>query len=341
MTARAHSVPNVGGSIVVMSAEDVRRLLTIEACIDAVENAFRLYGENAVPAPAVLATHVADGGFHIKAGVLPFEGSLYYAAKTNANFPANPVRHGLPTIQGVVVLFDAECGKLLAVMDSIEITRLRTAAATAVAAKHLARRASQTLAIVGCGTQAPAQVSALFTVLPISHIMAYDIDLQRAGAFVESLRQEYHGRIDVEIARDLASATLQSDVIVTCTTSRKAFLLPEHIRPGTFIAAVGADNEHKQELDPRLLEGNLVVPDVIQQAAMIGELHHAIEAGLASTQSVTTDLGRIVAGLDTGRTSDEQITIFDSTGMALQDVAAASAVYIQASRTAQPFRVRM
>jgi alanine dehydrogenase len=336
------SAPTISGespSVLVLSRADVRRLLTLKECIAAVEEAFRLYGQGAVQPPAVLGTHVAGGGFHIKAGVMPWDGRLYYAAKTNANFPDNPARRGLPTIQGAVLLFDAECGKPLAVMDSIEITSLRTAAATAVAAKFLAREDSKTLTVIGCGVQGRVQATALLVVRPFTKIFAYDIDPARASAFATELRTQL--RIDVEAVEQFPAATRQSDAVITCTTSRKAFLLPEHIRPGTFVAAVGADNEDKQELDPRLLAENVVVPDVVEQAASIGELHHAVRAGTIDVRSITTDLGRVVAGKSPGRTSPEQVIIFDSTGMALQDVAAACAVYDKARSESQALRVKL
>lgn len=336
------SAPTLSGeseSVLVLSRADVRRLLTLEECIAAVEDAFRLYGQGALQPPAVLGTHVAGGGFHIKAGVMPRDGRLYYAAKTNANFPENPARRGLPTIQGAVLLFDAECGRPLAVMDSIEITSLRTAAATAVAANFLAREDAKTLTVIGCGVQGRVQTAALLAVRAFTKVFAFDVDAVRAKAFADELRREL--KVEIEAVEQFPTATRQSDAVVTCTTSKKAFLLPEHIHAGTFVAAVGADNEDKQELDPRLLVGNLVVPDVIEQAASIGELHHAVRAGVVDVGSITTDLGRVVAGRSPGRTSPEQVTIFDSTGMALQDVAAACAVYAKARGESGAMRVKL
>jgi alanine dehydrogenase len=313
--------------VLLLTRHDVRRLLTIDECTMAVEQAFRLHGEGAAQTPLVLATHVTGGAFHIKAGVLPFAGGLFYAAKTNANFPENHAKHGLPTIQGVLLLFNAECGAPLAIMDSIEITSLRTAAATAVAARYLARAASSVVTVIGCGVQGESQVAALLATLPIRTIYAYDTDTSRS----EALAARFAGKADrVQRVNDFADGTVKSDIIVTCTTSRTAFLMPSHVRPGTFIAAVGADNEDKQELNPQLLAANRVIPDIIGQAASIGELHHALAARLLTIDNIAADLGQVVAGKRPGRVSDNEITIFDSTGMALQDVAAACAVYQKA-----------
>lgn len=264
--------------ILILRGKDVRRLLSMAHCTAAVEEAFRLYGEASVPKPGVLATHVAGGGFHVKAGVMPFEGRLYYAAKVNANFPDNRDRHRLPTIQGALLLFDAECGTPLAVLDSAEITGSRTGAATAVAAKYLARPNSRKLAVIGCGTQARYQAAALQAVLGINQILAYDTNLAQTQSFLGAI--EATSDVAVQAAASVGEATLQSDVIVTCTTARTAFLMPEHVRPGTFVAAVGADNEDKQELDLQLLAANRVIPDVLRQAAEIGELHHGLAARL-------------------------------------------------------------
>src|SRR5689334_9853927 len=143
-----------------LSRSDIERLLTPDECIAAVEDAFRQHALGNTPRPGILGLHAEDGGFHIKAALLTLE-RPYFAAKTNANFPHNSARHGLPTIQGVVVLCDAVTGQPLAVMDSMAITALRTAAATAVAAKYLARSACRTALMCGCGAQAASQLRAL------------------------------------------------------------------------------------------------------------------------------------------------------------------------------------
>ena len=136
--------------VLILTRGDVRELLDMRECIDAVERAFRLYGAGQVPAPAVASVQVPGGGFHVKAGVLPHGDRSYFVAKTNGNFPGNPARNGLPTVQGTLVVCNAELGSALALMDAIEITARRTAAATAVAAKFLARPEASKLAIIGC-----------------------------------------------------------------------------------------------------------------------------------------------------------------------------------------------
>jgi alanine dehydrogenase len=312
----------------ILTRRDVQALLGWEECISAVENAFRLHAEGRSLPPGVLGVRAPQGGFHTKAAGLELS-RLYFAVKTNANFPENPRRHGLPAIQGVIALCDASDGRLLALMDSIEVTIRRTAAATAVAAKHLARADSRTATICGCGNQGRAQLRALASVLPLARAHAYDADPARAQDYAREMSTELG--IEVGPTADFVAALAESDVCVTCTPSRKAFLMKEHVRPGTFVAAVGADNSDKQELDPHLMAGGVVVTDVLEQCAEIGDLHHALAAGVLTRDAVHAELAELVTGRRPGRRSRDEITIFDSTGTALQDVAAAAVVYERAA----------
>lgn len=316
-------------NIVVLTPREIASLLTIDDCIVAVEQAFRLLGEDKAGPPVVLSIHLPGGGFHVKAGVLDL-GRQYFAAKVNGNFPENPAHFALPTIQGVIVVCDAEKGSPLAVMDSREITSLRTAAATAVAAKHLARRDSRTLTICGCGNQGRVQAIAISRICRLQTIFAYDTCTEQAERLARQLAE--HLGILVTAVSDLGTTVRQSDICVTCTTSHKPLLGPDDVSPGTFIAAVGADNPEKQELHPALMAKSKIVADILEQCAAMGDLHHAIAAGVVTRANVHAELGEIVAGIKPGRESDEEITIFDSTGMALQDVAAAAFLYEKAQR---------
>jgi ornithine cyclodeaminase/alanine dehydrogenase-like protein (mu-crystallin family) len=293
-----------------------------------------MLGEGSVARPETLGVHVADGTFHVKAGAAALDRE-WFAAKINANFPANPTRFRLPTIQGLVCLFDAESGQPLALLDSSELTALRTAAATAVAAKHLARPDSTTATIVGCGRQGKAQLRALGRVLRLGRAFALDTDRARAESYARDMTSELS--LDVFPVEDLSRALSETDVLVTCTPSRTAFVRREDVRPGTFIAAVGADDEGKQEIEEALMAASVVVVDLMPQAALIGDLHHAIARGLMRAEDVRAELGDVVAGRAPGRGSREEITIFDSTGIALQDLVAAVAVYERAQGRAARF----
>jgi len=310
-----------------LSRRDVQSLLDMRTCIDAVENAFRLHAQGGTISPGVLGTHVPGGGFHVKAAGLRGD-RAYYAAKINANFPSNPRERGLPTIQGMIALFDATNGVPLAILDSIEITLLRTAAASAVAAKYLARDDARILTIIGCGAQAPSQLEAIAEVRPLERVMAFDVDASRAEVF----SRELSGRLGISVspASDFRRATRASDIVVTCTPSRKAYLDDDDIPAGAFVAAVGADNEDKQELSPALLGASAVVVDVLDQCANIGELHHALDACAMTRDDVRADLASLVSGAKPGRLDSRERVVFDSTGTALQDVAAAAIVFERA-----------
>jgi alanine dehydrogenase len=322
----------------VLTRSDVAALLDLDSCIEAVELAFARHAAGETLPPGVLGLHAPGGGFHVKTAGL-HAGRGYAAVKANANFPANPSRRGLPTIQGAVLLFDLESGVLLAVMDSIEITILRTGAATAVAARRLARQDASVVTICGCGAQGRVQLRALTRVRPVRLVHAYDIDADAAVRFARAEAAALG--IDVRAAGDLRAALAESDLCVTCTPSRTPLIGREDVRPGTFIAAVGADAEHKQELDAGLVAASTLVADLADQCAAIGELHHAIARGLMRRDQVHAELADVVSERRPGRTRADEIVIFDSTGTALQDVAAASAVYERACASGVGLRVRL
>jgi alanine dehydrogenase len=306
---------------------DIERLLSLRDCIEAVDEIFRLLGEGKVPAPGILGVKAPGGGLHVKAGLLPGDRN-YLVAKLNANFPRNNAHFGLPTIQGMIVVFDAENGVPLAILDSIDITIKRTAAASAVAAKYLARKESSVATICGCGQQGRTQLRAVLLVLPLTKVYAFDVNERAAIDFRNELSAEL--KVDIEFVRDLASAIQKSDVCITCTTAIESFVCKEDVRPGTFIAAVGADDEHKQEIDSALIASAKVVADSLEQSCAIGDVHHAIAKGLMRKEDVYAELCEIVAGRKIGRVADGEIVVFDSTGVAIEDAVAAAAVYERA-----------
>lgn len=318
-----------------VSRQEVAALLTLDECIAAITEAFRLRGEGKLRPPGILGIAAPSGAFHIKAAVM----RNFFAAKVNGNFTDNPTRLGLPAIQGVIVLCDAETGRPLAAMDSIEITTLRTAAATALAARHLARPGSSVVTVCGCGAQGRAQLRAVASTFPLRRAFLWDLDPTRAHLMADELGPQV--RVEVSPTEDLAAAVSQSAICITCTPSRKAFLTREWVRPGTFIAAVGTDSADKQELEPSILSCAKVVADVVDQCAEIGELHHAIAARAMTREQVYAELSELAAGLKPGRTSEDEITVFDSTGTALQDVAAAAAVYEKAARVGSGVRIEL
>ena len=315
-----------------LSRADIAALLTLKDCIPAVEEAFRSYTEGRSLATGLLHIDAPSGEFHIKAGGLKLN-RTYFALKVNGGFFQNKLRYGLPNIQGTISLCDGDNGSPLALMDSIEITIKRTGATTAVAAKHLARPDSKTAVICGCGNQGRIQLRGLAEVLPIRRVFAFDQDGEQSERFAREMAAELG--VSAAAARDLREALAEADVCVTCTPSRAPFIHKDDVPRGMFIAAVGADSPDKQELDAALLASAKVVVDILDQCINVGELHHAIRAGLLTRDGVHAELGEIVTGRKPGRTSPDEITVFDTTGTALQDTAAGVVVYekaIQAGR---------
>jgi len=310
-----------------LSRDEVAALMAPGDYIDITAEAFAALAEGRIVSPLPLHVPVEGGGFHAKAALLRGVEPVF-ALKINGNFPGNPAR-GLPTIQGVIVLSRADDGRVLAVMDSMEVTLRRTAAATAVAARHLARPDSAVVAVIGCGEQGEAQVRALAVVLPLTTVLAIDRDPARAASMADRL-----AGLGLEVRAASLEDCLRSDVILTCTPAKAPYLGLRHVAPGTFVAAVGADSCEKAELEPGFMAGSKVVCDVTAQCAVMGDLRAAIAAEVMTAEDVHADLGELVLGSKPGRETTEEVIVFDSTGVAAQDLAAAVEVVRRAGRAA-------
>lgn len=318
---------SLASNALLLTRADIAPLMSLADYVDAVEIGFRAIACGTAQAPPPLHISAHNGAFHAKGALLEAT-RRHVAVKINSNFPHNPKRHGLPTIQGAIVLFDADDGRLIALLDSIEITLRRTAAASALAARYLARHDATTIAMCGCGEQARAQLAALALELKLRRGYAWDQDAEAANLFAAHMTERLG--LPIVAVTGMREATLAADVIVTSTTAREPFLGPDDVRPGTFVAAVGADNPEKSELKPELMRAASVFVDVRDQCLAMGDLHHAVAAGTMTPDAVKADLAELVAGHKLGRTGAEEITIFDSTGAAVQDVAAAIAIYERA-----------
>lgn len=311
----------------ILTQADIAGLMRPADYIEAVEAGFRAAKQGKAHSPPPMHLPAQGGGFHAK-GASYDNGRPYFALKLNGNFPGNPTSNGLPTIQGAILLADASNGSLLAILDSAEVTVQRTAAATALAARYLARSDSAVMCIAGCGDQALPQLTALKEVLPLRRCLAFDLDEDKAAECARTASAALG--IECEVASELNRAALLSDVIVTVTSAREPILKLEDVRPGTFIAAVGTDSPDKQEIAPALMAAATVVVDVLEQCLVMGDLHHAIAAGVMTEADVYADLGDLVIGKAPGRERADQIIIFDSTGTALEDAASAALIYERA-----------
>ena len=319
-------IPSEQASLV-LTKRDIARLMSPDDWLDAVEIGFRAYAEDRAQVPLPMHISAPDGAFHAKGARLMLERS-FVAVKLNGNFPSNPERHARPTIQGVLILCDACDGRVLAVIDSAELTLRRTAGASALAARLLALPGVDCIAICGCGAQGRAHLAALASMISPGHVRAWDRDATKAKQFAREMAEALH--LDVIAVPDAASATRSSKVIVTATTARQPFLSQDMVPPGAFVAAVGADSPDKSELMPDLMANATIVVDLVAQAAVMGDLHHAVEAGVVTVAGVHAELADLVVGRKAGRTHADEVIIFDSTGTALQDAASAVRIYERA-----------
>lgn len=244
--------------------------------------------------------------------------------------PRNP-RRGLPSVMAVILLNDPATGEPLAALEGALVTKLRTAAAAAVAARALARPRSRRVALVGCGAQADAQLEALAEVLPITDVRVWGRHAGEARRFCRRMRRRLPG-VRLAPAAMIESCVRQADVVVTLTPSRRALVRRAWIRPGTHINAIGADAPGKQELDPRLLRAAVVVVDDRAQALHAGELNMPVRRGQFGTRQIHATLGEILTGRRPGRRGDEEITVFDSTGLAVHDIALGTQILRRALR---------
>lgn len=312
--------------IPIFEEQQIRQAVSPPDAIAAVRQAFRAdgCGETVVPAVINLPIPGVDGEFHVKTAYVA--GTPYVAVKVASGFYDNPSR-GLPTGSGMMMLFDAATGMPAALLlDNGYLTDVRTGAAGAVAADVLALARVRTVGVIGSGVQARQQAICLHQVRPFERLFAWSIDAPGLDCYVREMRERLN--VDAAAAADARAVTREADVLITCTPSRAPIVLADWLRPGMHVTALGADGPGKQELDARCLaRADLVVCDRIAQCARLGELQHALAAGLLREADVHAELGQVVAGTKAGRTSDAQITIADLTGVGFQDTAIASLAF--------------
>jgi alanine dehydrogenase len=309
-----------GAATYLITRTQVRRVLSIELAVEAVEAAFRAYGNGRVQMPAKTYLTFDKGDLRCMPGYLP---DLGLAGVKNVN--VHPHNTDLPTVMATVTVFDPETGYPLAVMDGTYLTAMRTGAAGAVAAKYLARDDARVAGFIGAGRQARAQLAALLVTRPgIEKVLTADVDADRAASFISYCADEHALRAETMTAEEVVRG---SDVLTTVTPARKPVVRAEWVQPGTHINAIGADAPGKQELEIAVLQRARVVVDNWTQAAHGGEINVAVARGLLSSQDVHGDIGQVVTGRRPGRERKEDVTVFDSTGLAIQDVACAARVY--------------
>jgi len=261
--------------IVLLSGHDLRRLLNPKIVIEALREAYAALADNPGDQGRSVGFMVDGGSIHVKSGLLP--GShLAFASKVNVNLPDNWKLRQLPTIQGMVLVSDAKDGRPLAIMESIALTGIRTAATAALAAGYGARKHSRRTAIIGCGAQAGYQLEAIKTVFALETVRVFDIDPARAEGFARANSTVTCAVMPAPSVRD---AVRGADICVTCTTSKSPILTDDLDLRGCFVAAIGADNPEKQEIAPPLMRRARILVDDIEACASGGDLNHALRAG--------------------------------------------------------------
>ena len=307
-------------AITLVGEAQLRALVPLDlAAIDQVESAFLSLATEAVSMPPVLRLDLPEhaGEVDVKTAWLPRFDS--FAIKVSPGFFNNPAL-GLPSLNGLMLVLSARTGLTEAVLlDNGYLTAVRTAAAGAVAARWLARKDARRVAVIGAGEQARLQLEALRLVREIDHVTVWARDMERARSFAKGT----HG-VRCEVATSVHEALALADIAITTTPSRSPLIHAEDLHPGLHITAMGSDAEHKNELAPAVLAAGRYIGDRLQQTNILGELHHAIQAGVVAEDASFAELGHVIAGSRQGRTHDDDITVCDLTGTGAQDTAIAA-----------------
>jgi alanine dehydrogenase len=310
-----------------LSASEVMRVLNMDLALAAVTEAFRAHGKGRVNLPPKVHLVLPRGSFKAMFGEIFLPEGHICGVKWNSNFPENP-RHGGLTIKGKLLLNDPETGLELADLDATRITSFRTGAAGGLAVQHLARPEATRLGLVGAGEQARTQVAAIRKVRSVRAITIHSRTSVRALALRDELQEAYG--LEAVVVEDVALAVRDQDIVVTTTPSTTPLVRREWVGPGTHINAMGADSPGKQELDPAILAAAKLFVDDWVQAKDIGEINVPLARGEITPEHIYGTLGEVVAGKKPGRTDPAEITVFDATGLAIQDLALGQAIFRRA-----------
>jgi alanine dehydrogenase len=306
----------------ILTSDDIERIIDMDMVIEAVENAFEEYGKGKtiMPAKIYLPLEQYQGDFRAMPAFVGGSAGLKWV---NVH-PRNRIKTGLPTVMAVFIYSDPETGFPLAIMDGTIITNYRTSASGAVASKYLARKESKSLGLIGCGAQAQTQLEA------ISRFFNFDV-IRVFAPSEDSINTFIARNSAFNIKKASTEEATKSDIICTTTPVKKPIIDRAWIEAGTHINAIGADAKGKQELDPAILLNAKVVVDDVAQASHSGEINVPITKGIYRKENIYATLGEVVAGSKPGREGNE-ITVFDSTGLAIQDVATAKVIVEEAKR---------
>ncbi|MBW9065962.1 ornithine cyclodeaminase family protein [Rhizobium herbae] len=312
-----------------LKKEEVRELISMKDVIGAVEEAYKAFNSGQVEQPDYIGMHLPSPGSEIDFKLSHYKANQLISMKTSSGgFADNPTAFGLPSGMGTILLFDARSGALICVMDGSLITGLRTGAAGAVSVKVLARKDARRITFIGTGNQARMQIRAIREVMNIEEIHAWDNSADTLSRYKSDIESEFG--IPVVIASSKRDAVEQADILITTTRGKGSLVEADWVRPGTHIVAIGTDQRGKQELDPEIFRNAKVVVDSIAQCSEKGETWHPLDRQIMTKDGIHGEIGELLLGNKPGRENDQEVTIFDSTGMAIQDNTTASKIYSNA-----------
>jgi len=318
--------------VLVLSRYEIEKLLTMGETLKAVERAFKLEAEGKVIMPPKLYLTLPQHHGDFRAMPAYVNGSA--GIKWVSVYPNNS-KYDLPSVMATIILCDPNTGRALAFMDGTYITSMRTGAAGGVAVKYLARKDSSVIGIIGAGVQAKTQLLAIREVLPkIEGVKVFDQHKNTSLKYAEGIGMEMN--LNIRPVETIEEAT-KADIVVTTTPATKPVIEKKHISPGTHINAIGADAKGKQELEGNLLLKAKIIVDDIEQASHSGEINVPLSEDMIRLADIYGTLGEIAANLKRGRENSDEITIFDSTGLAIQDIVCAKIVYEKAKDKKLPF----
>jgi alanine dehydrogenase len=308
-----------------ISKGEIEELLSIKDVLKAVEKAFRLKAQSKTIMPAKIYLELPEYQGDFRAMPAYIDGSA--GMKWVSVYPNNR-QYNLPAVMALIILCDPNNSYPLAIMDGTFITSLRTGATGGIAVKYLARKDSSVIGMVGAGRQAETQLLAISEVLPrIKEVKVFDLYEETSRRYAEKMGAKL--KIKVSSVKTVAAAA-EADIVVTTTPSREPIVKKHYIKPGTHINGIGADAPGKQELEADLLKGARIIVDDLEQACHSGEINVPLSKGQFKAEDIHSTLGEVVAGMKKGRENNEEITIFDSTGLAIQDIICAKLVYEKA-----------
>ena len=314
-----------------LTEKDVKRLLTMDEVMEAVESAFKAKGLGHAQMPAKVYLFYNKYKGDLRAMPSYLEELDISAVKIVNVHPENRAKYGLPTVMAIIILVDPKNGAPMAIMSGAWATGMRTGAAGGIAAKYLAKKDSKVVGLVGAGAQARTQLMALLSLYKkLEEVRVWSLPDGTKEAFVAEMEPKYGDAAKIIAVESVKDAVEGADIVVTITPSRKTLVSNDWVEPGMHFNCIGADAPGKQELDPAILKRAKIVVDDWEQASHSGEINVPLTRGIITKQNVWGAICEIVAGLKPGRTSSDEITVFTSTGLAVQDAVTADLAYKKA-----------